>query len=75
MPGTPRSSTPAAAATPRLGWDNPEAVAAFYRLRSQSLQDSHTTAVPAKPAAPPPPQPMGLWEYLTSALAGRPGQR
>lgn len=59
---------------------SPEALAAFYRLRTESLTDSHTTqkastkqmeATQALPAGMQPTQ--GIVDYVISALAGHPG--
>ena len=60
---------------------SPEALAAFYKMRSESLRDSHTTTQDAQmQTTPQQPQPadnhggMGWLDYLISALKGHPGQ-
>lgn len=62
---------------------SPEALAAFYRLRSESLRNSHTTTQEqtqqmnrqVNQPKPEVQQPMGIVEYVLSALAGHPGVR
>ncbi len=62
---------------------SPEALAAFYRQRSESLRGAHTVQGETtnamiqaqKDADAAKAQPMGLFDYIISALKGTPGQR
>ncbi len=62
---------------------SPDALAAFYRKRSESLQNSHTTTreqeakmIPAPTAQPSGrPEDMGWIDYIISALRGTPGKK
>ncbi len=50
-----------------------EALAAFYRQRSESLRRTPNTTTVA-PTGNPVSRAGGLWNYLTNALAGKVGQ-
>lgn len=59
-----------------------EAMAAFYRHRSEALRRTTTVAKPgttgtpaATPAAPAPQPTVGVFDYIVSALKGHPGVR